>query len=1011
MTDIASLAVEVRSGDVVRARNELDKLTVAGGKAERAATQLTGASAALGGALRGVVAGFGVAELIRLTDAHTKFTAQLRLATNGQDAFVRAQEDVRRISKDAQADIVATGTLYARIAKSGQQLNITQARVADISEVVALSLKASGATAQESASATLQLSQAFASGVLRGEEFNAVNEAAPRLMQALADGIGKPVGALRGMAEQGLLTSRVLADALPKALQAVRAEAAQVQTIGGSFTVLRNAVIEFVGTQAKASGSVALLTQGIEVLARNLDTLAAAAIGFGTVKLAATLLTTANATRVAAGSALQHAAAVTAQRAANIAMAQSAVTATAAVAAQAAGSAAGVAAAAAHAAAQRNLAVAVTASGAAMTAARGILAVLGGPIGLISTLLGVGATAWLLYGNRAKEASYKTAEAMRDSLRETIRGTTDQAAKLGAAADKARQAADDAGRAGDTAQQAAFTARANRLESLREGLNRQTQSALGAAQELDRQANADALRRVERDPDQDQTRVRDRQREALGKFLESNQTKAEKFKAAIAKARAELGEFFNADVERRIRTDIFGQGASTARNDGRLDALKVESEQEAAIFQSRNAALQSYYSATLIGEAEFLAGRAAARDDYIASLQTQFAQERTLLEAQVRTAPADKRADAQNALTKATAEYSEKLRALAESGAAEEIERIGKAKMLAFEATQKTGKAEADNLTQLAASNKALSDEIALLGATEEAKAAVEKARLRSIRTLKEERLAQLALSGVHDSQLQALQSEIDLLKEREELIDLRTRTQQGVQQRDESLRDDSQFANRLGEDTHRQVSDALANAFRDSQNPAKAFAEALANILYQRVSKSLADAVADGLVGKDGTSGLLGELFSSILGGFGGGSSVGGSYDFRGAELPDILRGGRANGGPTQRGLYEVNEQGPELYRSKGRTYLLSGDDGMVKPAKMMQGQSSGETNVSVKVNVVGGPAPEVRTRQNGNKIDIDLVYRQIVNRLSSDTQQGGGLDPIMSGRYGLNPGANGRL
>jgi tape measure domain-containing protein len=1001
VTDIASLAVEVRTGDVVRARTELDKLTAAGGKAQRSAEQLTRTSAALATTLRGVVAGLGVRELIRLTDAHTKFTAQLKLATNGQDAFARAQDDVRRISKEAQADIVNTGTLYARIAKSGQQMNITQARVADITEVVALSLKASGASAQEAASATLQLSQAFASGVLRGEEFNAVNEAAPRLMQAIADGIGKPVGALRKMAENGELTARVLADSLPKALKAVRAEAAQIQTIGGSFTVLRNAMIEFVGTQAKASGAVSVLTRGVETLAQNLDTLAAAAIGFGAAKLAATLLTTANASRVVASGALQHAAAVGAQRAANIALAQSAVTATAAIAAQAAGTSGAVAAAAAHAAAQRTLATTVAASGVAMTAARGILAALGGPIGLISTLLGVGATAWLVYGNKAKEATEKTAEAARDSLRQTIRGTTDQAQKLADATAKARQAADDAGRAGDTAQQAAFTARANRLESLREGLNRQTQAALGAAQELDRQANADAFRRVERDPDQDPTRVRDRQREALGKFLESNQTKAEKFKAAIAKAREELGEFFNADVEKRIRQDIFGERAGTARNDGRLDALKVESEKEAAIFQSRNAALQSYYSATLIGEAEFLAGRSAARDDYISALQVQFAQERTLLEEQVRKAPADKRAEAQSELNKAVADYNEKLRALAESGAAEEIERIGKAKILAFEATQKAGKAEADNLTQLAAGNRTMREEIALLGATEEAKAAVEKARLRSIRTLKEERLAQLSATGVHETQLQALQLEIDLLREREELIDVRTRTVQAVEAREK----DEELTKRLGEDTHREVRDALAAAFRDTENPARAFVEGLANVLYTRVSSRLADAMADSLVGKDGTSGLFGDILGSIFGSFTGGSTY--DYNYRGTELPDSLRGGRASGGPTQRGgLYEVNENGPELYREDGKTYLMSGG-GMVAPARSMP--ASGQSAPTFNLKFENAPQVESTQRRRNQTGGEDVLVRFVkeVARSTIDEDMSGnsGSAGSMSRRFGLNP------
>jgi phage-related minor tail protein len=79
---------------------------------------------------------------------------------------------------------------------------------------------------------------------LRGEEFNAVNEAAPRLMKALADGIGVPIGALKDMASNGEITSKVMAQVLPQALEQ-RDEAKQVQTVAGAFTVLKNNVLEF----------------------------------------------------------------------------------------------------------------------------------------------------------------------------------------------------------------------------------------------------------------------------------------------------------------------------------------------------------------------------------------------------------------------------------------------------------------------------------------------------------------------------------------------------------------------------------------------------------------------------------------------------------------------------------------------------------------------------------------------------------------------------------------------
>lgn len=46
--------------------------------------------------------------------------------------------------------------------------------------------------------------------VQRSEDFARLNETAPRLMRALAEGVNMSIGTLRKMAEEGKLTSAVL---------------------------------------------------------------------------------------------------------------------------------------------------------------------------------------------------------------------------------------------------------------------------------------------------------------------------------------------------------------------------------------------------------------------------------------------------------------------------------------------------------------------------------------------------------------------------------------------------------------------------------------------------------------------------------------------------------------------------------------------------------------------------------------------------------------------------------
>jgi phage-related minor tail protein len=73
------------------------------------------------------------------------------------------------------------------------------------------------------------------------------------------------------------------------------------------------------------------------------------------------------------------------------------------------------------------------------------------------------------------------------------------------------------------------------------------------------------------------------------------------------------------------------------------------------------------------------------------------------------------------------------------------------------------------------------------------------------------------------------------------------------------------------GKSVHDNVRSALERAFRDSKNPATAFANALGATIFSRVTSNLANAMANALVGQNGTGGLFGSLLGSGSGGFGG--------------------------------------------------------------------------------------------------------------------------------------------
>lgn len=218
----------------------------------------------------------GVGKIAAMADEYASLQARLKLASRNSEEFAAANDDVVRIASAARVPLAQTAELYVRIASSVKGLDVAQRDVAGVTEAVGLALKLSGASAAESSSAMLQFSQAIASGVLRGEEFNSVNESAPRLLQGLAKSLGVPVGQLREMAKAGQLTREVLIDGLLKELPTLRSEAASLpDTIGGTFTDLGNKLRIVVGQFDQATGASkgfagvinSIGTTGIEALA------------------------------------------------------------------------------------------------------------------------------------------------------------------------------------------------------------------------------------------------------------------------------------------------------------------------------------------------------------------------------------------------------------------------------------------------------------------------------------------------------------------------------------------------------------------------------------------------------------------------------------------------------------------------------------------------------------------------------------------------------------------------
>lgn len=221
---------------------------------------------------------FATGHLIQIADEWVSVNARLKQASNSTDDFTASQRALMDISQRTGTAFSDNANLFSRSAASMREYGYSSEDVLKITEAVSTGLKLSGANAQESSSVITQFSQALAQGVLRGEEFNAVNEAGDRVIRALASGMGVARKDLKAMADDGQLTADKVVPALISQLGTLRAEYVSMpQTVSAATTKIENAFMAWVGGANEASGATRTLTTGLNTISDNIDEVATAA--------------------------------------------------------------------------------------------------------------------------------------------------------------------------------------------------------------------------------------------------------------------------------------------------------------------------------------------------------------------------------------------------------------------------------------------------------------------------------------------------------------------------------------------------------------------------------------------------------------------------------------------------------------------------------------------------------------------------------------------------------------
>jgi tape measure domain-containing protein len=210
----------------------------------------------------------------KLSNEFQNLQNRLKLVTSSTRELNAVQEELFQISRRTRGGFSETVELYQKLALQSQNLGLKNKELLQITENVNKVIGISGVNSIQASSGILQLSQAFASGRLQGDEFRSISENIPPLLDIFAKELGITRGELKKFGSEGKITSEVIATSLLKETDNINKQFQNIApTLGSASTRIRNSFLTLVGTFNEVTGVANTLAASLINISNNLDSL------------------------------------------------------------------------------------------------------------------------------------------------------------------------------------------------------------------------------------------------------------------------------------------------------------------------------------------------------------------------------------------------------------------------------------------------------------------------------------------------------------------------------------------------------------------------------------------------------------------------------------------------------------------------------------------------------------------------------------------------------------------
>ena len=281
LLNLGAIDVETYGRKVEQLNSELEQTD---GKASAAA----GGLGKIGSVLAGFVSLSFAKSMLDTADAMQSINSQVRLVTSSESEYLAVQRQLLDVANNTRASFESTANLYVSTSNALKDYGYTQQEILTFTEATNNAMAIGGVQAQQQAAALMQLSQALGSGVLQGDEFKSIAEAAPILLDTIAEYMGKSRTEIKKLGSEGKLTADVIFKAISGASEKFGEQAAKMpMTMGKALTVFSNNWQSMVSKLMNDSGVMSGIAAVIKLIADNLNLVVPIVAGFAVAVAAA----------------------------------------------------------------------------------------------------------------------------------------------------------------------------------------------------------------------------------------------------------------------------------------------------------------------------------------------------------------------------------------------------------------------------------------------------------------------------------------------------------------------------------------------------------------------------------------------------------------------------------------------------------------------------------------------------------------------------------------------------